>query len=262
MNEALRAHARAAIDALTDPAPYAPDADMEDFSHLEVVSADLEDTDLAESIRVGASLPLATVDELRSGHVRFHAALVGEGDDATIFIRKRSPVQSATASVVATLFNSALDRVTTPLFAFDDRYDAIITPETVYVLDKTAFEGLFKSSPAVLATIGEKVAALAVAVPMTEGSSEILEGALQRNQYLRRKFFATSGRPYLPTITADMLRAEIIRSGGDPAEFMDGDQLMITAKNIKMVLQILNEDLFSGVFSQAHYAASSKRTLR
>ena len=47
--------------------------------------------------------------------------------------------------------NNTLDRVTSLFFAFDRRYDAVITSTDVYILDKNAFEGLFKESNAVLA---------------------------------------------------------------------------------------------------------------
>lgn len=40
---------------------------------------------------------------------------------------------------------------------------------------------------------------------------------------------------------------------------MDGDDLKVTEQNVKAVLQLLNEDLFSGGFSQERYAAGSKR---
>ena len=44
----------------------------------------------------------------------------------------------------------------------------------------------------------------------------------------------------------------------DPADLMDGDKLKVTGDNVKLVLQLLNEDPFSGGFSHEHYAASSK----
>lgn len=50
--------------------------------------------------------------------------------------------------------------------------------------------------------------------------------------------------------------------GLDPADLMEGDSLKVTRQNAKDVLRLLNEDLFSGGFSQRHYAASAKRTIR
>jgi hypothetical protein len=60
-------------------------------------------------------------------------------------------------------------------------------------------------------------------------------------------------------MTPDTLRAEIDRHGYDPAELMDGDKLKVTGDNVKLVRQLLNEDLFSGGFSHERYGASSKR---
>jgi hypothetical protein len=152
-----------------------------------------------------------------------------------------------------------LDRVDSPIFAFDDRYDAIITKDKVYVLNKDAFEGLFKESQAVLAKTDEWVKEVVDAIPMTQGSSQALETTLKRNQFLRKKFLAVKQRPHVMSMTPDALRDEIQRHGYDLADLMDGDDLKVTEQNVKIVLQLLNEDLFSGGFSQERYAAGNKR---
>jgi hypothetical protein len=64
---------------------------------------------------------LATEDELRTKPLLCHAVLIGEGDDRVRFVKKRSPVQLAKKSVAALLMNNTLDRVQSPIFAFDDR---------------------------------------------------------------------------------------------------------------------------------------------
>jgi hypothetical protein len=259
VNAALRDHAQVAVESLTDPAPYAPDADMEDNSHLEADPEELLDTSLVEELQKGASLPLATEAELSSKPLLCHALLIGEGENQTIFVRKRSPLQFAKKSLVAQLIHDTLDRLESPVFAFDNRYDVIITRDKVYILNKNAFEGLFKDSGAVLAQTDEWVKEVAKTIPMAEGSTEVLEAVLKKNQFLRRKFLAVKERPHIKTMTPDTLRAEIERHGYPTTELMDGDNLKVTSDNAKLVLQLLNEDLFSGGFSHERYAASSKR---
>ena len=258
---ALRGHAVNATAQLTDGAVYSPDTSMEDNSHLEASLDELLDTGLLEELNRASSLPLATEDELRSKPLLCHAVVIGEGDDTAIFVKKRSPIQLAKKSVVAFLVNNNLDRVETPIFAFDDRYDAVIAKDRVYVLNKDAFEGLFKESQAVLGKADEWVKEVVDAIPMTIGSAQALEDTLKRNQFLRKKFFAIKQRPHIMSMTPDALRDEIQRHGYDLGELMDGDDLKVTEKNVKIVLQLLNEDLFSGGFSQERYAAGSKRSL-
>lgn len=262
VEESLRSHAKSAVESLTDPAQYAPDADIEDSTHLEADTNELLDTSLVEVLRKGASLPLATQDEIKTKTLLCHAALIGDGNNSAIFVKKRSPIQLAKKSMVAQLVNGTLDRISSPIFAFDNRYDAIITSSKVYILNKSAFEGLFKDSAAVLSKTRDWVDDVSSTVPMTEGSAEVLDQTLRRNQFLRKKFLAVKNRPHIRTLTPDDLREEIRRHGHDPAEMMDGDQLTVKDTNVKLVLQILNEDLFSGGFSLDRYAAGSKRSVQ
>lgn len=219
------------------------------------------DTILIGELAKGASLDLATDHELRTKTLNCHALVVTSPTDTILFVRKRSPIQLAKKSLLATVFNGRLDELESPVFAFDNRYDAIVTSQKIYVLDKRAFEGLFKDSPAVLANTTEWISEVANVVPFADGSAELLDTILKRNSILRNKFLAVRGRPYIATITPDVLRAEMARYGYDPTDLMDGDDLKVTEQNAKTILQLLNEDLFTGGFSHQHYAAGSKRTI-
>ncbi|OMC38989.1 hypothetical protein A5740_02810 [Mycobacterium sp. GA-1841] len=258
----LRLHVQAAVDSLTDPAPYAPDADVEDNSHLEADPSVLLDQVLIHELAKGSSLPLASNEELKTKSLICHAVLIGNEKNRAIFVKKRSPIHLAKKSLVALLMNGTLDKVQSPIFAFDASYDAIITTEKVYILNKIAFEGLFKDSDAVLAQTHDWVDEVARSVPMVDGSADAIVAALKRNQFLRRKFFAVKERAHIKTITSEALKAEIERHGYDANMLMDGDKLRVTEGNVKLVLQLLNEDLFSGGFSQDRYAAGSKRAVR
>ena len=259
--DSLKSYAEQAASGLSDPTPYAPDADVEDNSHMEAPRDESLDTALIEALSKGASLDLASDHELRTKPLICHALVVTSGSAITLFVKKRSPIQLAKKSLRAQFVHGRLDELESPLFAFDNRYDVIITGQTVFVLDKKAFEGLFKNSDAVLAKTGEWIKDVAAVLPFAEGSAAELETILRRNSVLRNKFLAVKERPYLHRITPDTLRSEMAKYGFDPAELMDGDSLKVTGKNAKDVLRLLNEDLFSGGFSQQHYAASGKRTI-
>lgn len=257
----LRSYAERAVGGLTDPTPYAPDADVEDNSHMEAPRDESLDTALIEELSKGASLDLATDEELRTKQLVCHALVVVSGAETTLFVKKRSPIQLAKKSLVASLVHGTLDELESPLFAFDDRYDVIITGQAVYILDKKAFEGLFKNSPAVLDRTSDWIQEVASVLPFADGSVEQLDAILRRNSVLRNKFLAVKGRTYLQAITPDALRSEMAKHGLEPEELMDGDSLRVTGQNAKDVLRLLNEDLFSGGFSQQRYAASAKRSI-
>lgn len=259
--ESLRAHAASTAAGLQNGTTYAPDADMEDNSHMESDRDESLDTALLQELGKGSSLDLATEHELRTKPLTCHALVLTTQGRSTLFVRKRSPIQLAKKSLVAYLVDDRLDALESPLFAFDNRYDAIVTDDRVYILDKKAFEGLFKSSPAVLAKTTDWIAEVAQHVPFSEGSPEELDTILRRNSVLRNKFLALKSRTYLQTVTPAVLRAEMTRHGLDPADLMDGDCLKVTGQNVKQVLRLLNEDLFQGGFSHQPYAASTKRAL-
>ena len=88
---------------------------MEDNSHLEADPDELLDAGLLHELRRGASLPLATDQELKNRPLLCHGVLIGEDDDQVIFIKKRSPIQLARKSVVATMSNGTLDRLSSPV---------------------------------------------------------------------------------------------------------------------------------------------------
>ena len=257
----LRLHAQGAVEGLSNPTPYAPDADVEDNSHMEAPRDESLDTALIEELSKGASLDLATDSELRNKQLVCHALVVTSGAETTLFVKKRSPIQLAKKSLVATLVHGSLDELESPLFAFENRYDVIITRQTAYVLDKRAFEGLFKNSPAVLSKTSDWIQDVASVLSFSDGSVEKLDTILRRNSILRNKFLAVKERAYLRTITPDALRGEMAKYGLEPAQLMDGDSLKVTEQNAKDVLRLLNEDLFSGGFSQQRYAASTKRAI-
>ena len=261
VKDALRSYAGATVAGLKDATSYAPDADMEDDSHMVSPRDESIDTALVQELSRGGSLDLATEYELWTKTLTCHALVITTGDRTSLFVRKRSPIQLAKKSLVARLLDDRLDQLVSPLFAFDARYDAIFTEELVYIIDKKSFEGLFKDSPAVLAKTNEWVNEVAQFVPFTPDSVEHLQDVLKRNSVLRNKFLAVKGRSYLQTITVDMLREEMERQGMDPEEFLEDGCLKVTGQNVKHVLRLLNEDLFQGGFSKAPYAASTKRML-
>lgn len=261
VKDKLKSVAENAADGLIDPTPYAPDADMEDNSHMQAPRDESLDTKLIESLSKGASLDLAKEHELREKNLICHALVATSESKVTLFIRKRSPIQFAKKSLVGTVANGQLAKLKSPLFAFDDRYDAIITDKNVYVLDKKLFEGLFKNSPAILNKTSDWVNEVAGVIPFADGSVDELDSILKRNSVLRNKFLAVKHRSYLSEITPHRLRVEMAKYDLDSAELMHGDKLKVTSQNAKDILRLLNEDLFSGGFSKQQYAASGKRVI-
>lgn len=259
--EALRQAAAGTVSSMSSGHAYDPDADMEENTHLVADRIELLDTDLVETLEAGAALPLASQEDVRTKRLSCYAAVIGSGDSRTIFVRKRSPVKLATQSIVATLFDGTLNRVEEPILAFDDRYDAILTSDKVYVLDKKQFESMFKDSDAVLAKAPAWVDALAEDIPVSEASKEVLVESLRRNTFYRSKFHAILRRPHVKQLTPQVLKKKMLAHGLNPDVLMPDNELNFSPETMKDLLRLLNEDLFIGDFSSEQFAAGSKRRL-
>ncbi|RNI25085.1 Kiwa anti-phage protein KwaB-like domain-containing protein [Flexivirga caeni] len=259
VESALRSTADEVTSSLTDGVPYNPDSDQEDATHVTTNRDDLLDTELIGQLKTGSSLPLASDDELRRP-LTCYAAVIGSGDDKTVFVRKMNPIRLATKSVLAILITGALTRLETPLFAFEDTFDVIITGDDVFALHQKPFEMLFRDSDAVLAKAGEWVETLTVSLPITTSSRDALLDAVRSNSVYRRKVHSILGRGHLASLTPAAIKSKMSEHGLDPDRLMPGDELDFKPENTRDLLQLLNEDFFTGDFTDAQYAASAKRT--
>ena len=261
VTDALRGYAETALQTIStsDGQPYDPNDEQDDeVPFLTADRDELLDTALLERLQDGPSLPLASHDELRARPLTLYALLLGNDPNRqTVFVRKSNPVSLATKSIVA-VFDDALTRVKQPILSFDSRFDAIVHPDKVWILNQKNFGGLFKESEAVLAKTAEWAANLNKALPIADGGEEYLTGRLRKNSSLRRKVLSVLKSDYLPKLTPEMLREQMEASGLEPDRLLDNGALVLSKDTERDVLLLLNEDLWTGNFSGDRYAATRK----
>lgn len=241
---------------------YDPDDIQEDDTpYLEVPRDELIDTPLVDALTRGTSQPLASLDDLRGRPypLACYALLLGHDPDAkTVFVRHKNPIHLATKSLVARWFDHALDNVDDPIFAFDDQFDVVITPQTILAINQHHFEMLFKDTDAVLSKASEWVDKFAKLLPITDDSKEGLIERLRTSSVIRRKMQSVLRKPHLHSLTSESLRAAMITHGMDPDVLLPEGKLVVDRANEREILQLLNEDLFAGDFSGEQYAAARK----
>ncbi|WP_457070848.1 hypothetical protein [Mycobacteroides abscessus] len=255
---ALHGAAAQTLEAMTSGHPYSPDIDIEDNTHLVASRTELLDVDLLAELERGASQNTASEEQLRKTLLCYGVVVATNVGDA-IFVRKANPIMSGEKKIRATLVGNLLGALEQPLFSFDGRFDVIITADLVYVLDKGRFELLFKDSEAVLAAVPEWVDELAETLPMTGDSKDHITTVLRRNSRLRTKFHSVTRQPFIAELSPEHLREKMQARGLDPDALMDGDELRFDAESTDVILKLLNEDLFQGMFSGREYSAGSKR---
>lgn len=257
----LRRYAASALELVRtgQGRAYDPNDEQDDeCTYLEADPCELLDTELLEQTLQAASLPQATTDELRRHPLALYALVVGEDPNAlTAFVRKGNPVKFAKKGLVA-IFDETLTRVERPLLAFDERYDVVIYPGKVHILNQTHFEALFKESEAVLARTWEWARNLASALPMSTNSMDWLATRLRQTSVIRRRVQSILNSSYFDQLTREALCVKMKERGLDPQQLMDDDGLIINKATERDVLLLLNEDLWTGDFSGEQYAATRK----
>jgi hypothetical protein len=259
--DALRGHARDSLNTIAagNGRPYNPDDEQEEETPFLTANQDeLLDTALLEELRLGASLPLIGPGELRKRTLALYALVIGNDPDSrAIFVRKGNPVSLATKSVVA-VFDDTLTRVTQPILAFDPTFDVILLESSVWVLNQKNFESLFKESDAVLARTSEWVDQLNQVLPITSDSKDWLVDRLRQNSVMRRKVQSILRSEYLPKLTPDMLRSKMAVHGLVAGNLLKDGSLVFNKDTERDLLLLLNEDLWTGDFSDYKYAAARK----
>jgi hypothetical protein len=259
--ESLREYAKTTISKINDNegALYDPnDEQDEDHPYLETDRGELLDTTLLKEVEKGASLEQTSPEELRTKSIALYGLVLGKDPSRpTILIRRGSPIQLAKKSLVA-VFDDTLTKVSKPMFAFDSHYDLLLTSERVYIISQKNFEGLFKESEAVLAKTSEWVNDLSESLPIAEDSKQWLNTRLRANSVMRRRVQNLLRSGYLADLTPDVLATKMRERGFDPDDLLSDGKLVINKDTEHDVLQLLNEDLWTGDFSGEQYAASRK----
>ena len=257
----LRLFARRALERVArgELLAYDPNDEQADDSYcLEADRGELLDTALLEQVMRASALQLVSPDELRRRRLALYALVIGNDPDRqTAFIRKGNAVSLATKSMVA-VFDDGLRKVEEPILAFDERYDMIVYPGMVHILNQRNFEALFRESDAVLAKVGEWVKGLRKSLPMSQESADWLTARLRKNSVMRRRVRSVLASDYFPTLTVEVLREKIIEQGWNVGRLMDESGLIVTSETENDIIPLLNEDLWVGAFSGNRYSATRK----
>jgi hypothetical protein len=237
---------------------YDPDDEQNDAPYLTVERDELFDTEVLEVLSTGASLQEATEEELKRRRNVFYALLWGNSvDNRTAFIKAGNPIKLAQKSLFGFLDNS-LQKISYPLFGISPDFDIVLTADGVWTLSQPAFERLFKDTQVVAGKITQWVDELSNHLPIADESKSTFATSMKTNTYLRRKVQSLLQKDYLQTLTPETLRKIMLTRGLDPDVLMPEGELVLNKDNQKDVLNLLNDDLFTGDFSGTQYAACRK----
>jgi hypothetical protein len=177
-------------------------------------------------------------------------------------VRKTDPHLTARPGWVISSLGEALSRIDDPVFVLESRFDVIVLPDGLAVLNATPFETLFRAAE----EMSERVVTWADAItdhfPIAGDGESLLVDAARRSSRLAKRMRSIYDSGHLAAVTLSQLRAAAKQQGLDVASLFSKDGLVINKDTDTLtLLALLNEDLFKGGLTGTKFAADRKRAV-
>lgn len=272
-NELRRIVSDVATDLETrERAPWAPDADLtvetvleigqEELGKAPVLAGEQAELTLAQSLLAAEGLPILYPNELPAGDMVLYAITVGSQPGERIaLLRRVNPRRGLRGGKFLTSYSDVLSRIDAPVFAFDEYVDVVFVGVRALILSQTAFVALFRSQENLMAQVPRWATDLGAHISITVAGLERLTAKAIRDSRMRTRLEAIARRGHLADVEPAAVRAKMTELGLDPSRLLDADgKLILDDDDIPVVLQFLNEDLFSGALTGLGFRADKKAT--
>jgi hypothetical protein len=206
-------------------------------------------------------LPTISARSLPERPLLLYAITFQSGGSPVAFVRKMNPHRGARAGRLFALLGNTLTDPGKPVFTLDPRFDLIVSPAGVIARELGVFELLFKETEAVLAAIPDWVEEIADHLPLAGDGAAVLKEKSSKSSRLRRQLRSIHERGHLADVSIDRIRRHITALGLEQADFIAGDELVVDEADPRMLLDLLNEDLFVGGLTDAGFR-SERKSLR
>jgi hypothetical protein len=261
----LREAAQATLRDVADSTrlSYTPDAELDEGEAFVLDNEDDLDelADFRALIDAAASLERIDPADLPRRRVQLYGLAVGDREPRTGFIRKASPVKTATKGGIFARGLPRLAAVEEPIFELAGVFDFVVADGWAAVLQQRAYELLLKESPAMQTRVNAWVDAIATALPLSTGSEQALRTAASRDSRLWRRLRAIHQRGHLARVGIDQVEAYARHLGLDTDELIVDGQLEFEADDRFTIVKLLNEDLNSGELTGERFEAHRKGPL-
>jgi hypothetical protein len=240
--------------------PYSIEADLEGDEYF---SADLEnraeEADLRTQIVTVDAMEQVGSNDLPEKPITFYAIVVGNRvGDRRAYVRKTNPMKVVKPGWLFFEFGETLRSISNPVFVLENEFDLILRSETIDIFNPKVFELLFYTLTGVDASIRTWVRNVARSLPMSAPTLDLLSNACRTKARLRRRLHAIKQRGHLADVTMPRFRQELRRLNYPSARFIRNGELSADPSDYGLLLQILNEDIFHGGFTDDEFAAERK----
>ncbi|MDA8046724.1 MAG: hypothetical protein M0Z30_16025 [Actinomycetota bacterium] len=212
-------------------------------------------------ISQGSSLPLLKAGELGRRTFAFYALIVGNTpENRTAFVTQWNPHRLGLSGKILTAFGDQLRRIGQPLLAFESLFHMVVIPDGIAVLNKSAFEKVFRDVETMQARVPVWAAHVEAALPLDDASLGCLAEVCGRNKRVAAKARSLfeSGVLKDRAITGAMLAEEMRRQDLDADRMVKEDKLVIDDTDVPVLLKLLDEGLWRGWLTATAWEAGSK----
>lgn len=215
---------------------------------------------ILEIVDAASSLAQINREDLVKKAFSFYAAVIGNDPDRrTAFITQSNPYKAAQTGHLSTLFGDGLAKVTDPILTFALRFDMVVTPEHVAVLNLAAFERLFREIDSMKARVPVWSEAAIKALPLDEKSAETLRTKAASSARVATQLRGLYERGYLSKrYTVRDLGKQLTDRGFDPEKYIHGGKLSVDDSEIPVLLKIIDEKLYPGWHSGTEWDVGTR----
>jgi hypothetical protein len=186
--------------------------------------------------------------------------------EAIYCLRSYSPKKELGRSALfAAIFEAGsgqFDKIIKPAFLFDEHLDCVVTADTLFILNKDAFQKIFRFFEMVRKAAQETLSKIMHAVPIAN-FAEFAE-ACEAHLHKLAKLNNIARKPYLNTLSmADIKRVKTKCGLKIKIVKKDGKEMLLFDKNDRWsILRLLDDDYLASVMTGSNYEANSKRPIQ
>jgi hypothetical protein len=237
-----------------------PEAHLTDDECIHVMRDALRPTPpVLDVLDHAATLDLLSASSLPHKNLLFYAVILGSAPDRyTAFLRKVNAYISIKAGRFLSVLGDRLARIPDPVFSFDKTVDLVVTEEDVVVLSMRVYELLFRETEPLTERIPKYIGKIAASLNLDPQAEHDLQALAAKSPRLQQRLRTLSERDYIHRVTIDQVRAYIHKQGMDPERLIRDGRLVLDSTDPQLLLQVLNEDLYTGDLSGTSYAVDRK----
>ena len=186
----------------------------------------------------------------------FHAIGFFEGDDLTLFVRRRfKQFQTGRKDKTIGLASEALKPLEKPIIVFDGIVDFIWRTEGIVAFNEDAFDGLLRDPEDIEAELDKNLDAIASSLLFDDDTMSELHDHGLKGTMLRKKVRSLAERPYLKSVTVNDIKVKMKSQGIDPRHYIAKNKMKFEMRRALTLFRFLSEGTWNGIFTGTLYGA-------